>query len=104
MTKARKIPAVLLALIIGFAVEAALGTISVVSVLAGGVGPCGFSGDAPGFVRVIHQPGFWFAGVLVGDSSLRYFLLAIFITAVLLSAMTFVVLRLAGGRKEIRSV
>ncbi len=101
MTKARKVPAVLLAFIVGFAVEAALGVISVVSVLAGGIGPCGFTGDAPGFVRVIHQPGFWLAGALVGDSSLNYFLLAILITTVFLSILAFFVLRWAGRTNEI---
>jgi hypothetical protein len=100
MTRVRKIPAVLLAIIIGFAVEAALGAVSVVSVLAGGVGPCGFTGDAPGLVEVIHQPGFWLAGALVGDSSRSYFLGAILITTVFLSILAFFVLRLAARRPE----
>jgi hypothetical protein len=99
MTKGRKIPAVLLALIIGFVAEAALGAISVVSVFAR-IGPCGFAGDAPGFVRTIHQPGFWLAAVLVGDSSPRYLPLAIFITTVFLSLMAFFVLWLATDRKN----
>jgi hypothetical protein len=102
MTCLRKVPAVVLAFIIGFATEAVLGAISVVSVLAGGIGPCGFTGDAPGFVRVIHQPGFWLAGSLVKNSGPSYFPLAVFITTVFLSVLAIFVLRLTADRKEIR--
>jgi hypothetical protein len=57
------------AVVIGVTVELVLCGISVVSVLSGGFGPCGPTGEAPTFVRVIHQPGFCLAGLLVEDSS-----------------------------------
>jgi hypothetical protein len=100
MIKARNIPAVLLALIIGFVAEAVLGVISVVSAFAR-IGPCGSAGDpVPGFVRAIHRPGFWIAGALVEDSSPRFFPLAVFITTVFLSVLAFCFLWLAADRKK----
>jgi hypothetical protein len=95
----RRIPTILLAAMIGCAIEATLCAISVVSVLARGFGPCGPTGDTPGFVRVIHQPGLWLAGSLVEDSSLSYLLLAVGITAVFLSVFAFMMLRFGVGRK-----
>jgi len=97
----RKIPTILLAVMIGVAIEAALCVISVVVVLAGGFGPCGPTGDAPSFVRVIHQPGFWLAGFLVEDSSPSYLLLAVGITTVFLSILALVILRFGIGNNEI---
>ena len=93
-------PTILLAAIWGVVIESALCVVAVVSVLAGGFGPCGPSGDAPGFVRVIHQPGFWLAGLLVGDYNLISIPLAVVVTTVLLSVLAFIVLRLVGGRSE----
>jgi len=96
----RKIPTILLATIWGVAIEAVLCVIAVVSVLAGGFGPCGPSGDAPGFVRVIHQPGFWLSSILVGDDNLISIPLAVMVTTVLLSILAFIVLRFVRGTSE----
>lgn len=85
---------------IGAGVEAALCVISVVWVLAGGVGPCGFNGDPPGFVRLIHQPGFWLAGFMVGDSDPSYLPLAVVVTAVFLSILAFIVLKFGPRKRE----
>ena len=81
--------------------EAALGVISVVAVVAGGIGPCGLTGHAPGFVRVIHQPGFWLAGVLVADSSVPYLPLALVFTTIFLSVLAWIPLRFGDGRNII---
>lgn len=94
----RKIPTILLAIIWGVASESALCVIAVASVLAGGFGPCGPSGDVPGFVQVIHQPGFWVSAFLVGDYNLISIPLAVMITTVSLSIVAFIVLRF-GVRK-----
>lgn len=98
-----KIPRILLAAILGLAVESALCVISVASVLAGGVGPCGPTGNAPAFVSVIHQPGFWLAGFFVEDSSPLYLPLAVAVTAVLLSVVAFIILRFNARRERNRS-
>lgn len=98
----RKIPTMLVAAIWGVAIESALCVVAVVSVLAGGFGPCGPTGDVPGFVRVIHQPGFWVSSVLVGDYNLISVPLAVMVTTVLLSVVAFVVLRLVRGTSEVR--
>jgi hypothetical protein len=89
----KKIPTVLLATISGVAIESVLCVIALISVFAGGVGPCGPSGNAPAFVRIIHQPGFLLAGLFVEDSSPLYLLLTVASTAVLLSILAYIVLR-----------
>jgi hypothetical protein len=99
----KRIPAILLAGMIGVAIEVALGVVSVVAVLAGGIGPCGLTGDAPGLVRMIHQPGFWLARFLVKDSSPAYLPSAMLITTVFLSMAAFIVLKFRGERNELRS-
>jgi hypothetical protein len=99
----REIPTILLAIIFGVAIETALCVISVVSVMAGGFGPCGPTGDAPVFVRVIHQPGIWLAGLLVEDSNPSYLPLIVLITTVFLSVLAFIFLRFGLGKNEIRS-
>jgi hypothetical protein len=95
----KRIPTILLAVMIGGATEATLCAISVVSVLARGFGPCGPTGDTPGFVRVIHQPALWLASLLVEDSSVSYLPLAVGITTVFLSIFAFMMLRFGVGRK-----
>jgi hypothetical protein len=97
----RRIPTILLAIIFGVAIETALCVISVVSVLAGGVGPCGPTGDAPIFVRVIHQPGTWLAGLLVEDSNPSYLPLIVILTTLLLSGLAFILLRFGLRKSEI---
>jgi hypothetical protein len=97
----KKIPTIVLAAMIGVAIEAALCVILVISVLAGGIGPCGPTGDTPSFVRVIHQPGFWLAKFLVEDSSPSYLPLALAVTTALLSILAFVVLKFGFSRKEV---
>jgi len=104
MTRLQKVPTLLFALIIGFAAEMCFGAISVVAVLSGGIGPCGFTGEAPGFIRIIHQPGSWAAGLLVADSSPAYLPLVVLNTTVFLSFLAFFILRLIADRKETRLV
>ena len=97
----RKIPTTLLAIISGVAVEATLCVISVATVLTGGIGPCGLTGDAPGFVRVVHQPGFWLAGALVADSGPLYLPLAVVFTTIFLSLVAWIVLRATNPKNPI---
>jgi hypothetical protein len=96
----KMIPTILLAAMIGVAIEAALCVLSVVCVLAGGVGPRGPTGDPPAFVRVIHQPGFWIAGLLVGDSSLSYLILSVAVTTLFLSVLAYFALRILHERHK----
>lgn len=100
----KKIPAILLAAICGVVIEPALCVIAVVFVLAGGFGPCGPSGDVPGFIKVIHQPGFWLSGLLVEDSTPSYLLLSVMITTVLLSIAAFIILGFAGGKIQTHQI
>jgi hypothetical protein len=82
-----------LALGCGIAAETVLGVVAVVSILCGGIGPCGPTGNVPIPISAIHQPGFWISGYLVGDSSPSYLLLAVAITVTLLSIPAYFVLR-----------
>jgi hypothetical protein len=86
----------------GVAIETVLCVISVVSVLTGGFGPCGPTGDAPVFVRVIHQPGTWLAGLSVEDSDPSYLPLIVLITTIFLSILAYIFLRFGFGRNEIQ--
>lgn len=95
-----KIPTILLAAIIGAVIEFILCVISVISVLTGGIGPCGPTRDVPGFVSIIHQPGFWISGLLVGDYNLLNLPLAVVFTTVFLSLLAFVVLRFGIRKKQ----
>ena len=88
------------ALKFGVIIESTLCGISVVSVLAGGVGPCGLTGEAPGFVRFIHQPGFWLSGYLVKDSSPSYLLLSVVLTTAMLSVLAYFVLSILHERHK----
>jgi hypothetical protein len=100
----RSLRAVLGALVLGVLVESALCVVSVACVLAGGFGPCGPTGDAPGFVRLIHQPGFWAAGFFVQDSSPMYLALSVIFTTAILSGLAFVVLKILNQRRGDLSV
>ena len=97
----RKLPTILLAAISGIAIEVALCATVVISAFTGGIGPCGPTGNAAAFVAVIHQPGFLLAGLLVENSSPLYLLLAVAITAVLLSVLAFIILKFGIRRKEV---
>ena len=96
----RSSPTVWRALKYGVITETVLCGISVASVLAGGFGPCGPTGNAPGFVRVIHQPAFWASGFVVEDSSPIYLILSIVLTTVMLSALAYVVLKILRERHK----
>ena len=96
----KKIPTILLAAMIGVSTEAALCVISAVSVLAGGIGPCGPTGDVPIFVSVIHQPGFWLSGCLVEDSSPLYLVLSVVVTTVMLCVLAYIALRISHERHK----
>jgi hypothetical protein len=74
----------------GVSIEFVLCVITVVSVLSGGIGPCGPTGDVPIFVSVVHQPGFWLSGCLVADSSPMYIVLSVAVTTVLLSIVSYI--------------
>lgn len=86
-----RIHAVWRAVKFGAIIESTLCGISVVSILAGGMGPCGPTGDPPGFVRFIHQPGFWLSGYLVKDSSLSYLPLSVLLTTAMLTVLVYVI-------------
>jgi hypothetical protein len=78
---------------IGVGIEFVLCAVSMAYVLSGGFGPCGPTRDVPGFVRVIHRPGFWLAGALAEDSSPGYLLVCLATTTVMLSVLAYTVLR-----------
>jgi hypothetical protein len=90
-----KTPLFLRAVKFGSTIEAGLGMVAVVSVLAGGIGPCGPTGDVPLAVSLIHKPGAWMAGLLVGRYSLMNDLLTITLTTMLLSAASYAVIEVA---------
>ena len=71
---------------------------SVVYILTGGVGPCGPTRDVPGFIRLLHQPGSWLAGLLAGESNAFHFLLSLFATTVVFSGLAYIALRLLHER------
>ena len=84
----------------GVIIESVLCGISVVSVLSGGFGPCGPTGDVSGFVRVIRQPGFWLSGCLVEDSSPMYLVLSVAATTMMLSILAYIILRVVHKRNR----
>jgi hypothetical protein len=81
-----------LAMAIGVTIEAVLGVFAFVSVLCGGIGPCGPTGDVPFVVLAIHQPGFWISHLLVEDSSPMYLVLSIVATAAMLGIISFIII------------
>jgi hypothetical protein len=87
----------------GIAAETVLGTVTLVSILCGGIGPCGPTGNIPIPISAIHQPGFWISGYLVEDSSPLYLPLAVAITGTLLSVLAYFVLRFFLREKKANS-
>jgi hypothetical protein len=85
---------------LGVIIECFLCGFSVVYILTGGVGPCGPTREVPSFVRLIHQPGSWLAGLLVGDSNALDFLLSLATTTVMLGVLAYIALRVLGERTE----
>jgi hypothetical protein len=66
----RKSSAILIALITGCATEVLLCVVAVISIFSGGFGPCGSSGDFPGWLAFVHQPGVWLAELLLPDATI----------------------------------
>jgi hypothetical protein len=99
-----KMPGVFRALKFGAIIEAGLGVVAVVSVLAGGIGPCGPTGNVPFVVSFVHRPGGWMAGLLAEEYSPMHGLLTIVLTTMILSAVAYIFIELGRSRKTGGSV
>ena len=86
----RKISSLLFALGIGVTVEVMLCGVAVVSIFAGGFGPCGPSGDFPSWLVFVHQPGVWVARGMLPDGTFSRLPIIVVTTVLLLSVAAYI--------------
>ena len=87
-----KLPALSLAVLIGCLTEVALCVVGIASIFSGGFGPCGPSGDFPGWLVLIHLPGVWIAESLLPRGGFADVPIMLVTTSALLSTVAYVVI------------
>src|SRR5580700_2085814 len=87
----------LLSLMVGCGVEALLCGVGLVSILTGGVGPCGPTGTFPWWLVLVHRPGIWFSNIVPEEHWFLRFTIMIVTTTTVLSVIASVVISMRTG-------